>query len=85
MNAIDKARAAWSDLLTKLNSAATFVFLYLSMNGQLPAPAEALMSKLPEPWQTVVRILLPITWGTLVEYAKAQAKKRAAATGGASA
>jgi hypothetical protein len=73
-------RRAWADLLTKLNAVATFALTYLSLNGQLPAPAEAAMSRLPEPWQFIARLFVPIAWGTLVEYAKARAIKKSAVT-----
>lgn len=72
---IAKAREAWRDLLTKLNAAATLTLTYLALNGQLPPAVEAAFALLPQPWQFLARLLVPIAWGTLIEYAKARAIK----------
>jgi hypothetical protein len=76
---LTKVREAWSYLLTKLNAFASTAFLYLSVNNQLPAPAEAAMDRLPEPAQTIVRLAVPFAWWSLVEYAKNHAVKQAKA------
>lgn len=75
---IKNARNAWRDLLTKLNAAATFALTYLALNGQLPPSVEAVFATIHQPWQFMARLFVPIGWGTLIEYAKAKAVKKAA-------
>ena len=70
---LNKLRTAWGFLLTKLNASASLVFLYLSMNDQLPPPIEALLDRVGEPWQTIARLAVPMLWFALVQHAKARA------------
>lgn len=80
---IARIRSGWSFLLTKLNAFASTLFFYLSINSQLPPPAEAMIDKIPGAWQMMVRLALPFFWWLLIEYAKAKAVKKAKAQGAA--
>jgi hypothetical protein len=73
------ARTFRGHLLSVANALATYAFAYFSLNQQLPPIAEALLDKIPQPWQTVVRAALPIAWGTFIQFCKSWSNRHAVA------
>jgi hypothetical protein len=69
---IQRIRAAWGFLLTKLNALGSILLAYALLN---PGAASELLNLLPANMRTGAALAIPALWFVVVQYAKVRAVK----------